>query len=318
MASGGMKNLAFVFPGQGSQSVGMGRALYDAYPCAREVFEEAGDVLGVDIKRISFEGPEDELNLTENTQPALLTASFAALSVLGKEVPVFPALVSGHSLGEYTALVSAGVIEFSDALRLVRLRGRFMQEGVEEGVGRMCAVIGLDPSTVDDICRNSSAVGEVVVCANINSPEQVVMSGHAKAIERASAEAKKRGAKRVISLPVSVPSHSPLMEGAARRLDRELAKVTFGEFKIPLVTNVEARLCRERERVRELLVRQLVSPVRWTDVVRRMRAAGISITIEIGPGSVLSGLIRRIDSSITTLNFSAPGDIEAVRNLSGV
>jgi len=329
----GTGKLAFIFPGQGSQSVGMGKALYDACPSAREVFDEAESALGMDLKRLCFDGPEVELNLTENTQPALLAASVAALRVLEKEVPLFPDFVAGHSLGEYTALVCAGVLKFQDALRLVRLRGRFMQESVPGGVGRqrgpqpatqpatqsvmMSAVIGLAPETLDEICKKISAGKEQVVCANINSPEQVVISGTASAVSMAGEEAKKRGAKRVIPLPVSVPSHSPLMEGAAQKLYTELLKVPFGDLKVALVTNVEAEPCNDPAKIKGLLMRQLTSPVRWVDVIRRVRSEGVSITLEIGPGNVLSGLVRRIDKGIEALNFSAPEDIHRIKDFFG-
>ncbi|MBI5599672.1 MAG: ACP S-malonyltransferase [Deltaproteobacteria bacterium] len=308
------KNLSFIFPGQGSQSVGMGRSLHDAYAVARDAFEEANDALGMDLRKLCFEGPEAGLNLTENTQPALLAASVAALRAFRAEFPaIFPAFVAGHSLGEYTALVASEVIGFSDALRLVRLRGRLMQVFAAEGTGMMSAVMGLTPEEVSEICASVSSENEKVVAANINSPEQVVISGHRAAVLMAGEEAVKKGAKRVIELPVSVPSHSPLMERAASRLDEELSRIAFGNFNVPLITNVEAEPALSPERMRGLLTRQLTSPVRWVDVIRKMRALGVSTTIEIGPGRVLSGLVRRIDRDITALNFSAPQDVAAIR-----
>ncbi|MBI5560324.1 MAG: ACP S-malonyltransferase [Deltaproteobacteria bacterium] len=309
--------MVFVFPGQGSQAIGMGKALYGSYRAAKEVWDEADDILNMGLRRMSFEGTEGELGLTENTQPALLTASFAALRVIEEEVSFSPAFVAGHSLGEYTALVAAGVLEFPDALRLVRIRGKLMQEAVPDGAGAMSAIIGLDAETLGGICMGVSRGDALVVCANINGPVQVVISGHAGAVLKASEEARKRGAKRVVPLSVSAPSHSPLMEGAAKKFDRELSKVRLGDFRIPLVTNVEGTPCREKEKIRELLRLQLTSPVRWMDVIKRMRREGVSVAIEIGPGSVLSGLIRRIEKDMKAFNFSAPEDIGAIKDFFG-
>ena len=307
-----MKNIAFIFPGQGSQSVGMGRSLHDACPEARSVFEEAGDVLGYDLAKLCSEGPVEDLNRTEMTQPALLTCSVAALRVFEKEFDFSPAFVAGHSLGEYTALVSNGSLEFSAAVSLVRLRGRFMQECVPEGAGSMSALIGLDDEAAEKVCKESSRDGEPVVPANLNSPGQVVISGDAEAVKRAGALAKEYGAKRVLPLAVSVPSHSPLMAEAAENLDMELKNTTFKDFSVPLVTNVEATALEGPAKIGGLLKLQLVSPVRWVEIVRFLKARGVTTMIEIGPGRVLSGLVKRIERVIKTLNFGEAEDLSKV------
>ncbi len=307
-----MGKLAFVFPGQGSQHVGMGKSFYEAFPAAREVFDEANDALGFDIKKLSFEGPEEELNKTENTQPALLTSSIAALKVLKEKADAVPSCMAGHSLGEYTALVAAGSIKFRDAVRLVRLRGKFMQESVPQGVGKMCAILGLDLDTVKVICESASIDAAVVVPANINSPEQVVISGHAAAVDIAANYAKERGAKRVVPLQVSAPSHSPLMERAASRLAEELQKIEIKDPVIPVITNVEAAPVKSSSEIRRLLKSQLTSPVRWVDIIREMKKEGVVRIIEVGPGKVLAGLIKRIEKDIEALNLNEAGDLEKV------
>lgn len=312
-----LKKTAFIFPGQGSQAIGMGKSLCEAYPVAAEVFKEASDCLGMDMASLCFNGPEAELNRTENTQPAILTASVAALRVLDSEYKVTPSFVAGHSLGEYTALVCAGVLSFKDAVKIVRLRGKFMQEAVHEGAGKMSAILGLTPDVVQAICKESSTENEPVVAANINSPEQVVISGEAKAVERAGKHASERGAKRVIQLPVSVPSHSPLMRPAAERLDAELSKLSFNDFSFPLISNVEAIPSSDSARARGLLKRQLTDPVRWVDIIKRMRGEGVEAAIEIGPGKVLSGLVKRIEKDIQTLNFSSPEDLGKIKEALG-
>lgn len=312
-----MKKTAFVFPGQGSQSIGMSKGFFEASAKAREVFEEAGDALGFDVARLCFDGPKDELDRTENTQPALLTASVAALRALEERVRVTPAYFAGHSLGEYTALCAAGALSFKDAVRLVRLRGRFMQEAVHEGTGKMCAVLGLGIDEVSSICEGASAVGSVVKAANINGPEQVVISGDGVAVERAAGIAKARGAKRVIMLPVSVPSHSPLMEGAARRLSEELEKIRFSMPSAPVITNVEAEPLYDASSAPRLLSLQLTSPVRWVDTVHRLKQDGVGTVIEIGPGKVLTGLVRRIEKEIVIANLAEPADMEGVVGLLG-
>ncbi|MBI5644233.1 MAG: ACP S-malonyltransferase [Deltaproteobacteria bacterium] len=307
-----MNKIAFVFPGQGSQSAGMGKSFYDSFAAAREVYDEANDLLGYDLKKLSFEGPQAELDKTENTQPALLTASIAALRVLNDNVKITPECLAGHSLGEYTALVAAGALDFSDAVKLVHLRGRFMQESVPFGTGKMCAVLGLDIDTVKAICASASSGAATVVPANINSPEQIVISGHSAAVDLAAGLAKERGAKRVIPLQVSAPSHSPLMESAARKLDEELKKIDFREPSAPVVTNVEAETIKDRSEIRTLLTRQLTNPVRWVDIIRKMKRDGVDAIIEIGPNKVLTGLVKRIEKEMNTFNLSEAGDLDRI------
>jgi [acyl-carrier-protein] S-malonyltransferase len=310
-----MNKLAFIFPGQGSQFVGMCKGLHEQYPVARQTFDEADEALGFELKKLIFEGPADELNLTEKTQPALLAASTAALRVLKEELDIEPAFVAGHSLGEYTALVASDAIAFKDALRVVRLRGKFMQESVPEGVGKMCAVIGVEIETLIEICDSVSMDKNLAVPANINSPEQVVVSGHNEAVERAARIAKKMGAKKVVPLAVSVPSHSALMEPAAEKLSMELIRVEVREPKVPLVSNVEAEPVTDSAKIRWLLRRQLTSPVRWVDIIKRMKSEGVGVTLEIGPGKVLSGLVRRIDKEMEAYNFGEPGDLGKLTGL---
>lgn len=315
-----MTKLAIVFPGQGSQFVGMGKSLCEANSLARKTFEEANEALGFDITAIAFGGPADMLDRTEFTQPALMAASVAALRVLNDRARTHPAVYAGHSLGEYTALVAAGAIEFGDALRIVHLRGKFMQEAVPEGTGKMCAILGLDIAEVEAVCvaASISMGGEVVVPANINSPQQIVISGHAAAIDVAAILAKERGAKRVIPLQVSAPSHSPLMKDAAVRLGVELTLIRWAELKIPVFSNVEAEAIKGATEISRLLMRQLTSPVRWVDIIRNMKAVGIGRILEVGPGKVLTGLIKRIESEIETLNLGEAEDVDKAVEVLGV
>lgn len=307
--------IAYVFPGQGSQFAGMSKSFFDAFASARLTFEEANDALGIDIKKLTFHGPKEELDRTEITQPAILAASIAAFRSLGERTAFVPAFFAGHSLGEYTALVAAGSLAFKDAVRLVHLRGKFMQEGVSEGAGRMCAILGLDIEAVVKLCVEASDERHVAVVANINSPEQIVISGHAVAVDRAAALAKEKGAKRAIILLVSVPSHSPLMAGAAARLRHELEKVGFAGFSAPVITNVEAAPEKDSSRTIDLLTRQLTSPVRWVDITRRMKAESVGLVVEIGPGKVLTGLVKRIEKEMNTANLGEAADVDDILDL---
>lgn len=296
-----MKRTAFIFPGQGSQYIGMGKELYENFKVAKQVFEEADDTLGLQISKICFEGPEDSLKLTENTQPAILTVSIAALRVLEQEKGIVPELTAGHSLGEYSALIASGALLFRDSVRIVRLRGKFMQEAVPVGEGAMAAVLGMGKEEVEKICQEVS-LGEVLSPANYNCPGQITISGHIKAVERAIKRVKKEG-KKAILLPVSAPFHCSLMKPAAERLANVLEDISVMELNIPVVTNVEADINRSKEKVKPLLVLQVSSPVRWEESMRKMINEGIERVIEIGPGKVLTGLIKRIDQNIEAINF---------------
>lgn len=288
-----MSKVAFIFPGQGSQYPGMGKDLADNFAVAREVFEEANDRLGFDLAKLCFEGPEADLKLTANTQPAILTVSVAAQRVIAAETGLVADYAAGHSLGEYSALVCAQALPFAEAVATVRQRGLFMQEAVPVGVGTMAAIIGLDRPLLEEVCQ-LAAEGEVVAPANFNSPGQVVIAGHVAAVERAMALAKDKGAKRALPLPVSAPFHCSLMVPAAERLDKVLAAVEIGAMELPVVSNVEAQPNSDAQRVKELLVAQVSAPVRWEESVQNMATAGVERFVEIGPGKVLSGLVKRI------------------------
>ncbi|MBI2358226.1 MAG: ACP S-malonyltransferase [Deltaproteobacteria bacterium] len=302
-------NIAFVFPGQGSQYVGMGKALYDACDVARQVFIEAEEAIGLPLRRLCFEGPEAELRLTENTQPAILTVSVAALRVVEHERQVQPLCVAGHSLGEYSALVCAGALAFRDAVRVVRERGRLMQEAVPQGQGLMAVVLGLEAEALSRLCQQAGD-GEVVAPANFNGGGQIVIAGQRAAVLRAMAVARERGARRVLELPVSAPFHCSLMLPAAEGLRRALADMTMQPLRVGVVTNVEAKLNQDCTRVKSLLVAQAVSPVRWEESVREMARLGCKRVLEIGPGKVLSGLIKRISPELGVENFESPRDPE--------
>jgi [acyl-carrier-protein] S-malonyltransferase len=304
---------AFVFPGQGSQKVGMGRALHDAYPEARAVFSEADEALGYGLSKLCFEGPEAELTLTANAQPAILATSVAALRVLEARTPVRPVAVAGHSLGEYSALVAAGALTLADAVRLVHMRGKFMQDAVPAGVGAMAAIIGLSADDVAAVCRESSGA-ESVSAANLNGGGQVVIAGHKEAVERACAAAKAKGAKLVKMLAVSAPFHCALMQPAADRLASELARVDVKAPAVPVVSNVEAQPNQDASRVKNLLERQVTAPVRWEESVQCLAGLGVNTVVEVGAGNVLGGLVRRIAPDIAVHAAGDPGSIEALAN----
>ena len=289
--------IAFLFPGQGSQAVGMGKELADNYPVARQTFDEADEALGYKLSELCFEGPEEKLKLTEITQPAILTASVAAWRVL-QEKGLKPDFVAGHSLGEYSAHVAAGTLAFADAVRTVRNRGQYMQEAVPVGVGAMAAIIGMASDKVSEIAADA-AQGEVCQAANINSPEQIVISGNANAVERAIKLAHERGAKKAVSLPVSAPFHCSLMQPAQDRLAADLAALTFQNPSCPVVSNVDAAVVASAEAARAALIRQVTGTVRWEPSVRLLIERGTSLFIEVGPGKVLWGLMRQIDRSKT-------------------
>ncbi len=303
-----MSDFAFVFPGQGSQYVGMGKSFYYASSLAVATFDEASEALGYDLPRVLFEGPAEDLNRTDITQPALLAVSIAALRVLRESFDASPAFYAGHSLGEYTALVAAGALDFSEAVSLVEKRGQVMRGA--GGSGGMCAVIGLAPDAIAEICARVSDGASVVVPANINSPLQVVVSGEAEAVKRAATEAKAGGAKMVIPLRVSVASHSPLMAEAAGKFAAVLKEVTFRGFEVPVISNVEAEPISGPGDAAGLLERQLTSPVRWVDTIRKMKEKGVGRILEIGPKKVLTGLIKRIDGDIEAFNLDDADGLE--------
>lgn len=304
-----MSKVAFIFPGQGSQSVGMGRELYEKFPEAKAVFDAADDALGEKLSALCFDGPEDALKLTANTQPAILTVSVAAHAVIAKRLNVRPALVSGHSLGEYSALVAAGALSLADAVRAVRARGTFMQEAVPAGVGAMAAVLGLDPVKVKAVC-DEVAQNEVVAPANYNSPEQTVIAGHASAVERAQAKLKEAGAKRVVPLPVSAPFHCALMEPVKPRLQAVLEGIEVRAPEVPVVANVDAKANADPHRVVPLLIEQVSAPVRWIECVETLKMAGVTRVVELGPGKVLCGLVKRIARDLECFNVEDAGSLE--------
>ncbi|KDE37214.1 ACP S-malonyltransferase [Kosakonia radicincitans] len=300
-----MTQFAFVFPGQGSQTVGMLADMAAAYPVIEETFAEASAALGYDLWALVQQGPTEELNKTWQTQPALLSASVALWRVWQQQGGKTPVLMAGHSLGEYSALVCAGVIAFADAVRLVELRGKFMQEAVPEGTGAMSAIIGLDDESIAKACE-TAAEGQIVSPVNYNSPGQVVIAGHKEAVERAGAACKAAGAKRALPLPVSVPSHCALMKPAAEKLAVELNAIPFNAPQIPVINNVDVKCETSPEAIRSALVRQLYSPVQWTKSVEFMASQGVEHLYEVGPGKVLTGLTKRIVDTLTASAINEP------------
>lgn len=304
------QHLGFVFPGQGSQKIGMLAELAAEFPVVGQTFAEASSVLGYDLWSLVQTGTQDEINLTERTQPLLLTASVAVWRAWQEKNGTRPALMAGHSLGEWSALVCAGVVDFKDAVRLVQQRGKFMQEAVPAGQGAMAAIIGLDDALILDACKKAEQ-GEVVAAVNFNSPGQVVIAGTATAVERASVLCKEAGAKRALPLPVSAPFHTELMRPAADRLAEQIAATIFSVPEIPVVHNVTAEVETNPEKIKALMIEQIYSPVRWVECVNTMTAKGIAITLECGPGKVLSGLNKRINTDLVTVSVEKPEELLA-------
>jgi [acyl-carrier-protein] S-malonyltransferase len=301
-------HIAFLFPGQGSQAIGMGKELAEKHSIARQTFDEADETLGYKLSQLCFEGPEDQLRLTEITQPAILTASVAAWRVLN-EKGLKPSFLAGHSLGEYSAHVAAGTLSFADALRTVRHRGKYMQEAVPVGVGTMAAILGMEFAKVTAVCSDA-AQGKVCEPANINSPEQIVISGHTAAVERATELADKRGAKRAKLLPVSAPFHCSLMKPAQDRLATDLSSITFIKPAAPVVCNADAALLEDADRSRDALIRQVTGSVKWEQSMRVLIAQGVQTFVEVGPGKVLCGLMRQIDRTRTCINVADEASLQ--------
>lgn len=308
MASG----IGLVFPGQGSQSVGMGKAFYDAVPAVRKVYDEAAEILGYDVASLCFNGPADRLNLTEFTQPALLVASMAAFRVL-EGSGIRAVAVAGHSLGEYSALVAAGGLSFPSAVSLVQKRARYMAEAVPSGSGLVAAILGLSPDAVRQVCLEAASAG-IVAPANYNGPGQVVIAGEKAAVQCAIARAKDKGCRKAVLLPVSVPVHTPLMQPAADRLAHDVAAAQWSDLNVPLVNNADAKAIQQASEARASVIRQLPSPVLWEDSVRAMSARGVTTFIEVGPGTVLTALIKRIAPEAATYNVYDPASLEETVN----
>lgn len=307
-----MTKIAFLFPGQGSQAVGMGKELASLYPVAQETFDEAGAALGYKLSDLCFNGPEDQLKLTEITQPAILTVSVAAFRVLESQA-ITPQFVAGHSLGEYSAHVAAGTLSFQEAVRTVRNRGKYMQEAVPVGVGAMAAILALPLDAITEICREA-AQGEICGPANINSPDQVVISGSKGAVERAAEMCKQKGAKRAVMLPVSAPFHCSLMQPAQERLAADLNSLAFHSMKTPLVTNVDSKVIQDPSAARDALVRQVTGAVQWDRSMQTLIEQGVETFIELGPGKVLCGLMRQIDRSKTCFNVEDDASLQKTIN----
>jgi len=305
-----MSKTSFLFPGQGSQYAGMGKDLADNFSVARQVFEEADDALGFKLSALCFNGPEDDLKLTYNTQPAILTTSIAALQVVQQETGLQPDSVAGHSLGEYSALVCSGALSLADAVRTVRSRGTFMQEAVPVGVGAMAAILSVETDELAAICEEA-AQGEVVAPANFNSPGQIVIAGHATAVSRAIEIAKTKGYRKAMLLPVSAPFHCALMKPAADRLSEVLDSVMVNALNLPVITNVDACANQDAARVRELLVAQVCAPVRWEQSIQAMIHNGVTRFVEIGPGKVLTGLVKRINKEMSLVNIEDTAGVRA-------
>ncbi len=317
MAIGNRKSaIAFIFPGQGSQYPGMGKDLAEKFPAARQVFEEADNALGFELSELSFNGPAEQLQLTENTQPAILTVSVAALRAMESEGFPKPDFVAGHSLGEYSALVAAGSLSLADAVRTVRARGRYMQEAVPVGGGAMAAILGADLDVIVAACKEA-AEGQVCSPANINSQSQVVIAGDAAAVDRAIELLKARGAKRAVKLNVSAPFHCALMMPAQERLGKDLEKLSFADPAVPIVTNVDATSVIQGDEARDALIRQVSQPVKWLSSVEFLISQGVQSLIEAGPGKVLSGLMRQIDRSVSCVNIEDEASLRAARDTLG-
>lgn len=309
-----MKKIGLIFPGQGSQYVGMGKDLYDHFPLARLVFTEAQEALGFDLAPICFTGPEEKLKLTAITQPAILTTAIAAWRVMESEQGIRPAVAAGHSLGEYGALVAAGAIKFAEAVRIVHWRGKFMQEAVPVGEGAMAALLGMSAAEVKTLCQEA-AQGEVVTPANYNSPGQIVIAGHRKAVQRVVEIVSQRPGKKAVLLPVSAPFHCPLMKPAGERLKEFLAQFNFADPQFPVLANAHADFYPGKEAIKELLVKQVDHPVRWQECMEKLLSTGVNLVLEVGPGKVLSGLLRRINRDILVANVEDRGSWEKVKNL---